>query len=71
MGRPAYSSNAPNRDILGAVSGIVASLANLSTFETSGYDFDANWSTDLASGLLKLRLDGTYLKDYSFVSSRC
>lgn len=69
MGRPAYSSNAPNRDILGAVSGIVASLANLSTFETSGYDFDANWSTDLASGLLKLRLDGTYLKDYSFVSS--
>ncbi len=69
MGRPAYSAQAPNRDILGAVAGIVATNANLSSFETAGYDFDANWSTDFASGLLKLRLEGTYLDDYSFTSA--
>lgn len=50
------------------VSGILLTTANIATFETSGIDFDANWSRELGAGQLRLRLDGTYLNEYKYQS---
>jgi iron complex outermembrane receptor protein len=54
------------RDAQGYISGVDAITQNISTFETSGIDFDVNWSDKVAGGLLTLRLDGTYLDKYSY-----
>jgi iron complex outermembrane recepter protein len=56
----------PRRDVLGAMAGILVTNANLSTFETSGIDFDASYAFDLGSGRMKLRVDGTYLSEYKY-----
>lgn len=57
----------PRRDVLGAMSGILVTNANLSTFNTSGVDFDVNYAFDAAGGRVKLRLDGTYVSEYNYV----
>lgn len=54
------------RDEQGYIAGVDATTQNISTFETSGIDFDVNWNDEVAGGLLSLRLDGTYLKDYNY-----
>lgn len=54
------------RDAQGTLAGTDATTQNISTFETSGIDFDVNWNDEVAGGLLNLRLDGTYLKDYNY-----
>lgn len=59
-------SGSDYRDAQGYISGVDAVTQNISTFETSGVDFDVNWNDTVANGLLTLRLDGTYLKDYSY-----
>lgn len=59
-------SGSDYRDAQGYISGVNAITQNISTFETSGVDFDVNWNDTVANGLLTLRLDGTYLKDYSY-----
>lgn len=56
----------PRRDVLGAMSGILVTNANLSTFNTSGIDFDMTYSLAAAGGRVKLRLDGTYLREYNY-----
>ena len=56
----------PRRDVLGAMSGILVTNANLSTFNTTGIDFDVNYAFDAAGGRVKLRLDGTYLNEYNY-----
>lgn len=67
IGRPAlpgsdYRALAANP----IVSGILATTQNIAQFETSGIDFDANWSTDLYGGRFNVRLDGTYLRSYDY-----
>lgn len=52
----------------GVISGILLTTQNIATFETAGIDFDANWSTEMSGGLLRLRLDGTYLDKYTYQS---
>lgn len=56
----------PRRDSLGAISGVFVTNANLSTFATSGIDFDTSYGFDMASGRVKLRIDGTYLDSYEY-----
>lgn len=48
------------------VSGILATTQNIAQFETSGIDFDANWSTEMGGGRFNVRLDGTYLDSYKY-----
>lgn len=56
----------PRRDVLGAMAGVLVTNANLSTFNTSGIDFDVNYAFDMAGGRVKLRLDGTYLREFNY-----
>lgn len=56
----------PNRSILGAISGVLLTNANLGEFNTSGIDFDMSQSFDLSGGTLKLSLNGTYLDKYTY-----
>ncbi|WP_417439288.1 TonB-dependent receptor domain-containing protein [Idiomarina sp.] len=65
--RPSWSGS-DYRDSNGYIAGVLAYTQNISVFETSGIDFDVNWSRDLAGGQLTMRLDGTYLKDYTYVA---
>ncbi|MDR7123067.1 TonB-dependent receptor [Rheinheimera soli] len=58
--------SSPRRDVLGAISGVMVTNANLSTFNTSGVDFDTSYSFDVATGRVKLRVDGTYLDSYQY-----
>jgi iron complex outermembrane receptor protein len=56
------------RDFQGYVVGVTGAPSNIATFETAGYDFDASWYKDLGTGRLNVRLDGTYLTEYSYQS---
>ena len=56
----------PYRSVLGAISGVLVTNANLGEFNTSGIDFDMSQSFDLSGGTLKLSLNGTYLNEYSY-----
>jgi len=49
------------------VSGIIASNANLSTYETSGVDFQVDYGFETDIGLIDLRVTGTYLSDYDYL----
>ncbi|SHH27914.1 TonB-dependent receptor plug domain-containing protein [Ferrimonas marina] len=55
------------RNALGNVSGILLTNANLSTFETSGIDFDISYATELGGGDFSAVLNGTYLDKYNYV----
>ncbi len=49
------------------VSGIIASNANLSTYETSGIDFQVDYGIETDIGLWDFRVTGTYLADYDYL----
>lgn len=56
----------PYRTTLGAVAGISLANENLSIFETSGFDFDLSYKTELGAGNLSAVLNGTYLDKYNY-----
>jgi iron complex outermembrane receptor protein len=49
------------------ISGIIASNANLSTYETSGIDFQVDYGFETGLGVVDLRVMGTYLSDYDYL----
>jgi iron complex outermembrane receptor protein len=49
------------------ISGIIASNANLSTYETSGIDFQVDYGFETGIGLIDLRVTGTYLDTYDYL----
>lgn len=59
-------STAANRSVLGSISGVLLTNANLGQFNTSGVDFDVAQSFDVTGGTLHLSLNGTYLNEYSY-----
>jgi iron complex outermembrane receptor protein len=68
---PSLTGDAPNptspyRTALGPVAGVLLTNANLSTFETSGYDFDLSYNTDIGAGSFSAVLNGTYLDEYNY-----
>jgi len=56
----------PRRNVGGVLSGVLLTNANLSTFETSGVDFDFTYTMDVAGGSLKASLNGTFLDSYEY-----
>lgn len=57
----------PRRNVSEVLSGVLVTQANLSTFETSGLDFDLSYNLPLANGELNTTLNGTYLNKYDYV----
>ena len=49
------------------ISGVLQSQANLSTYETSGIDFQVDYGMETGIGLLDFRVTGTYLTDYDYL----
>jgi iron complex outermembrane receptor protein len=49
------------------ISGVLATNANLATYETSGIDFQFDYGFDSPIGLVDLRVTGTYLSDYDYL----
>lgn len=49
------------------ISGIIQSQANLATYETSGIDFQVDYSLESGIGLIDFRVTGTYLLDYDYL----
>ena len=49
------------------ISGVLATTANLSTYETSGVDFQVDYGFDIPIGVLDLRVTGTYLDAYDYL----
>ena len=56
----------PRRNVSEVLSGVLVTNANLSTFETSGVDFDFSYNMDLAGGTFTTTLNGTYLMAYDY-----
>lgn len=59
-------STAKNRSVLGSISGVLLTNANLGEFNTSGVDFDMAQSFDITGGTLRVSINGTYLDEYSY-----
>ncbi|NQY86613.1 MAG: TonB-dependent receptor [Colwellia sp.] len=59
-------STAANRSVLGSISGVLLTNANLGQFNTSGVDFDMAQSFEVTGGTLRLSVNGTYLNEYSY-----
>jgi iron complex outermembrane receptor protein len=57
---------AANRSVLGSISGVLLTNANLGQFNTSGVDFDMAQSFEITGGTLRVSLNGTYLNEYSY-----
>jgi len=57
----------PRRNVSDVLSGVLVTNANLSTFETSGIDFDFSYNMDVAGGTLVATLNGTYLLKYDYL----
>ena len=49
------------------ISGVLATNANLATYETSGFDFQADYGFDTSFGLVDLQVVGTYLDTYDYL----
>lgn len=49
------------------ISGVLQSEANLSTYETSGVDFQVDYGFNTGFGLVDLRVSGTYLEAYDYL----
>jgi len=49
------------------ISGIIASNANLSTYQTSGIDFQVDYGFETDIGVIDLRVTGTYLDQYDYL----
>lgn len=58
----------PFRNALGNIAGTILTNQNLSTFETSGLDFDVQYGFDLNAGSIDLQVWGTYLDSFNFQS---
>ena len=56
----------PRRNVSEVLSGVLVTNANLSTFETSGVDFDFSYNMELEGGELVAALNGTYLMKYDY-----
>jgi iron complex outermembrane receptor protein len=56
----------PRRNVSGILSGVLLTNANLSTFQTSGIDFDFTYTTEMMGGEVKASVNGTLLNDYSY-----
>jgi iron complex outermembrane receptor protein len=56
----------PRRDALATVTGARLTNANLATFNTTGIDFNVDYSWDLDMGQLAVNLNGTFLEEYSY-----
>ncbi|MCJ8293912.1 MAG: TonB-dependent receptor [Colwellia sp.] len=56
----------PRRNVSEVLSGVLVTNANLSTFETSGIDFDLSYNMDLLGGTFSTTLNGTYLMKYDY-----
>lgn len=59
-------ATSPYRTALGAVAGIVLTNANLATFQTSGFDFDVSYKTEIGAGDFSAVLNSTYLDKYNY-----
>ncbi len=57
----------PRRNVSEVLSGVLVTNANLSTFETSGVDFDFSYNMDIADGNLVATFNGTYLMKYDYL----
>ena len=69
---PTLTNQAPHstskfRSALGTVSGVLLTNTNLSTFETSGYDFDVNYKTHILEGDFFASINGTYMDKYDYL----
>jgi len=63
------NANSPRRNVLSNVSGPDLRLGNLSTFETKGVDFTANYAFDAVyEGQLTLTMSGTWVDSYEYQS---
>ncbi|WP_250459626.1 TonB-dependent receptor plug domain-containing protein [Microbulbifer litoralis] len=62
-------NSGPRRAGDGTIAGQALTTQNISTFETSGVDFGANFSIDAGPGLAKFQGIATYLHDYKFQAS--
>lgn len=49
------------------ISGVLQTQANLSTYETSGIDFQVDYGFNTGFGLVDLRVSGTYLDAYDYL----
>ena len=49
------------------ISGVLATNANLATYETSGIDFQFDYGFETGFGMIDLRLVGTYLDTYDYL----
>ena len=49
------------------ISGVLATNANLATYETSGIDFQVDYGFETGFGMIDLRLVGTYLDTYDYL----
>ncbi len=62
------SPSAPaRRNSAQQVSGILATEANLASYETRGVDFDIDYGLDSGIGLFDFKISGTYLMDYTYL----
>jgi len=59
-------NTSPRRNVSEVLSGVLVTNANLSTFETSGVDFDFSYNIDIANGNLVTSFNGTYLLEYNY-----
>ncbi|GAA5194817.1 TonB-dependent receptor [Ferrimonas gelatinilytica] len=69
---PEYLGEAPRpgspyRNAVGNPSGVLLLSENLSTFETSGIDFDVSYKAELGGGDFSAKLTGTYLDTYDYL----
>lgn len=63
------SVNAPTRrNAINQISGVLLTTANLSNFETSGFDFAINYGFDTDFGRIDLRAVGTHIDEYTFTA---
>lgn len=63
------SAVAPDRrNALNQVTGVLLTNQNLSSFETSGYDFQVDYAFDTNWGAFALRAVGTYVDEYKYTA---
>ena len=55
------------RNTVNQLSGILATTANLATYNTSGYDFQVNYGFETSMGMVSLKAGGTYLDEYDYI----
>jgi iron complex outermembrane receptor protein len=56
----------PRRNVSEVLSGVLVTNANLSTFQTSGIDFDFSYNMEIGEGNLVATFNGTYLMKYDY-----